>query len=222
MRPIRGLSRAVAILVGITGVISAIGGVISPAVADTAKDFLAGRASTDEFQDAYAPLAAIQAITLAATLAAGILTMIWMYRLSANVRAYGRATFWAPLFAIFGWFLPPILFIIPLLMLRELWKASTPEGINDAETWKRQPENPMLWAWWILFGLIPVGFAFFQRDALFGGGVGNASTESLAESIEDAGAFSALSGGVQLLAAVVWILFVRQLAARHTALTSER
>lgn len=222
VRPIRGVSRAVAILVGLGGVVSMVGGLVAPMAADRANEFLDGTATTDEFRDAYGPLAVAQALTLAVTLAAAILTMIWMYRISANVRAYGRSTFWAPLFAVFGWMLPPILFLIPFLMLRELWKASTPEGINDADAWKRQPENSMLWAWWIVFGVIPVGFAFVQRETLLGGNVGSTTTEALAEGIQDAGTLSVVSGAVQLVAAIIWILFVRQLAARHTTLTGER
>ncbi len=223
MRRVGGLSRALAILVGIAGVVSAIGGLVTPLAADRAADYLDGRATADEFREAYAPLALTQLLWFAATIAALVLTMVWMYRISANVRAYGRATFWAPLFAVFGWFLPPgVLYVIPFLMLRELWKASTPEGINDAEAWRRQPENPVLWAWWVMFGLVPIVFVFLQRDTLFGGNIGSTTTESLAEDIRDAGPLSLASGGVQLVAAILWILFVRQLAARHKTLTDER
>ena len=123
---------------------------------------------------------------------------------------------------VFGWVLPPVLFVIPFLMLRELWKASTPEGVGgDPEGWKRQPENPTLWGWWAFFGVIPLVLAAIQINTLFGGGFGG-DTESLAESIEDTGAWSLASGLVQLVAAIFWILFVRQLARRHTTLTSER
>ena len=55
-----------------------------------------------------------------------VLVMIWMYRISANLRAFGMTTTWHPLFAIFGWFLPPVvLYVIPFLMLREQWTSQT-------------------------------------------------------------------------------------------------
>ncbi len=223
IRPIRGISRAIMILVGIVGVVSATGGLITPAVANRATDFLEGRATAEEFERSYAVLTLARVVILPATLAAFAVIGIWMYRMSRNVRAYGRETVWAPLFGVVGWLLPPALFVIPLLMLRELWKASTPRWSGGTDAWKRQPENPMLWAWWLLFGVASLGFGAVQLAAIAGGSDrGTATTESLAEGIEGAGAFSVTSGSFQLVTAIVWIVFVRQLAARHTALTRER
>ena len=84
-----------------------------------------GGLSDDEFRDAIGPLNAVQLIVGLATLATFIVTIIWMYRIATNVRAFQRRTTWSPLFAIFGWMLPPfVLYVIPFLMFRELWKAS--------------------------------------------------------------------------------------------------
>ncbi len=222
IRRIKGLSVALSIIVGIGGVVSAISGALAPSAADRATDFLEGRISEDEFLDGYGGLAFTQFATLAATIAALVLTVIWMYRISSNVRAFGRQTFWAPLWAVFSWVLPPILFVIPLLMLRELWKASAPEDFHGGDGWKREPESPILWLWWILFGVFPTVLAMVQFNTLFGGGGFGGDTQTLAENIEDAGSLSLLSGLVQLGAAVAWVLFVRQLTRRHIALTNER
>lgn len=223
VRPILGVSKALTIMTGVAGVATLVGGLLTPLAAGKAGDFLAGRISETDFQDSYAPFALAQLVALAATLTAWILTMIWMYRISSNVRAYGRETTWHPLFGVFGWLLPPaVLYVIPVLMLREQWKASTPENINDPSGWRRQPENSVLWVWWVLYGLVPLGFLFAQRDTLFSRNFGSTTTESIAEDIENAGAFGLASGAAQFLAALAWIMFVRQLAARHTTLTDER
>ena len=66
-----------------------------------------------------------------------------MYRIATNVRAFQRQTTWSPLFAIFGWMLPPfVLYVIPFLMLRELWKASDseqPRRSGELAVERRQP-----------------------------------------------------------------------------------
>ena len=56
------------------------------------------------------------------------LTMIWMFRMARNVRILGRPGLkFAPGWAIGGWFTPPlVLYVVPWLMFRELWKASEP------------------------------------------------------------------------------------------------
>ena len=86
-----------------------------------------------------------------------VVTVIWMYRIATNVRAFQRDTLWSPLFAIFGWMLPPfVLYIIPFLVLRELWKASDPTDVNDTESWRGSADNPFIWAWLVLYGIAPI------------------------------------------------------------------
>jgi hypothetical protein len=139
-----------------------------------------------------------------------------MFRIASNVRAFGRTTFWAPLWAIFGWFLPPlVLYVIPFLMLRELWKRGGPDNAGDGE-------NAVLWAWFVVFGIAPAVLAAIQVSSLLGGGLGGGSTEDLAEQLDDSVATSVASGLLSAIAAVVWIIFVRQLTRRHVALTDER
>jgi hypothetical protein len=90
-----------------------------------------------------------------------------MYRIATNVRAFGRQTTWHPLFSIFGWFLPPFfLYVIPLLVLREQWKASDPAADDGTESWKRSPDNPLLWGWFVFYGLLPFVFFVAQIGSL--------------------------------------------------------
>ena len=78
-----------------------------------------------------------------ASIALVVLSIIWLYRVPPNHRALGRALTWAPGWAIGGWFLPPLLYVIPLLVLREAWKAAdpaVPPGSPDVEV--RSGETP--------------------------------------------------------------------------------
>lgn len=209
------------ILTGISGVVAALGGVVAIASTNRASDFNEGLISEDEFLSDISPYLLLQFLDgFGLLIATAVVSIIWMYRISANVRAYGRETFWAPLWAVFGWVLPPALFIIPTLMLRELWSASSPEEFHDPDGWKRQPENPLLWGWFLTFVVVPFVLLIVEFDSLGPGNFGN-DTETFAQNLEDAGSVLLISGLVKLAAAIFWILFVRQLTRRHVKLTGE-
>lgn len=221
-RRIGGLGKALVILTALAAVGTLATALLSTGVTQDASDFLAGDISEDDFQTAIGPLNAIQLVASLATLATGVITIIWAFRIAGNVRAFGRATTWSPLFAIFGWFLPPmVLYVIPFLVLRELWKASTPTDVDGSDRWKQQSDNPILWAWFVLFGIIPTILLAVQIGSFASAGIPSGDMESLAETLEDFGAVGWITALVNVAAAVTWILFVRQLTQRHTRLTGE-
>ncbi len=222
LKRVGGLATTVTILTAVVALGTLATTILSAGVARDAEKFLQGDLTDSEFQDAIGPLNAIQLLTGLATLATGVVTIIWMYRIAKNIRAFGRRTTWSPLFAIFGWFLPPmVLYIIPFLMFRELWKASEPTAVDNTDNWRKSGDNMMLWAWFALFGLLPTVILAFQVGSLTANGIPSGNLDSIAESLDDFGAVVVLTGLVNILAAIVWILFVRQLTDRHTKLTSE-
>jgi Domain of unknown function (DUF4328) len=223
LRRVGGLSVAVMILTAIVAVGTIGTTLLTAGVTGDAEDYLAGALSDDEFRDAIGPLNAIQLIVGLATLATFVVSIVWMYRIATNVRAFQRQTTWSPLFAIFGWMLPPfVLYVIPFLMLRELWKASDASNPDDPEGWRSSSDTPLVWAWFVLYGIAPVILLLFSVGSFLDGGLSAGSLETLAESLDDFGALAVVSGAINLAAAVVWILLVKQLTARHKQLTSER
>jgi hypothetical protein len=223
LRRVGGLSVAVMVLTAIVAVGTIATTILTAGVAQEAKDFLAGELSDDEFRDAIAPVNAVQLVVGLATLATFVVTIVWMYRLATNIRAFQRQTTWSPLFAIFGWMLPPfVLYIIPFLMLRELWKASDASQPDDPESWRSSKDNPLVWAWFVLYGIAPVILLIFSVGSFIDGGLSSGSLDSLAETLDDFGGLAVVSTLVTLAAAIVWILFVKQLTARHKQLTNER
>lgn len=217
---VKGLSTAITIIIAIGGLSGVVNAILESGLRGQAEDFLGGTLSESEFEDSVIAFSAISALAGIALLAGAILVMIWMYRIAANLRAYGMNTTWHPLFAIFGWFLPPIvLYVIPFLMLRELWKMSKPASVTDAGS---DGENPTLWLWFVCFGLLPLVALFVQFDQ-FGGNLTDTGNEAIAERLVDANvAFTLLSTVGTAIAAFAWILFARQLTARHIAMTGER
>jgi preprotein translocase subunit SecG len=224
LRRVGGLSVAVIVLTTIVALGTIMSTILTAAIAGDARAYLAGELSDDDFRDAIGPSNAVQLITFIATVATFILTIIWMYRIATNVRAFQRQTTWSPLFAIFGWLLPPfVLYVIPFLMLRELWKASDGTDPEDLQSWRSNKDSPLVWAWFVLYGIAPILLLAFSVGSFLDGGLSaSGSLESLAESLDDFEAIDIVSTAVNVAAAVVWILFVRQLTARHKQLTSER
>ncbi len=228
VRRINGLSTAIMIVVGIAGVGGLLNAVLTSGLRSDAEDLLAGRMSDSEFNDQLVSSSAFSALAGVATIAAMVLVMIWMYRITSNLRAFGMSTTWHPLFAVFGWFLPPaVLYIIPLLMLREQWSKSTASAIpgqagSPVAVDSAKSENPLLWVWWLAFGIWPLVALFLSANSLFGN-LGDTSTEAVAENLLDTSSAMTIIGAIiGLVAAATWILFVRQMTARHQTLTSER
>ena len=221
-RRIGGLAIPIVVSTAIVAVGTLIAAFLSAVSPRTQPTSWPAASSESEFEDALVPLNSVQLLVSVATLATGVLTIIWMFRIANNVRAFGRATTWSPLFAIFGWFLPPlILYIIPFLVLRELWKASEPTVVDGTDSWKRTPDNPLLWVWFVLFGLLPAVLFAVQIGSFAAGGVPTGDIESVAESLDEFGAVGWLTAVLIVAAAIVWMRFVRQFTQRHKRLTNE-
>jgi hypothetical protein len=224
MRPlsrVKGVATATMILTGIAGLGAVVTALTTPSATDSAKDFLAGRISEDQFLDDYTTFGLTQSLQSIGTIATAVLTIIWLYRLAANVRSFGRATTWAPIWAVFGWILPPVLIVIPFLMVREVWKASDPAAPQDPHGWKQSAENPLIWVWFVVYGIVPVIIAAVSFNAAFGAGFSR-DADSLAESLDDFGTIQMIGAGFTVLSAIAWIIVVRQITARHVELTNER
>lgn len=222
MRRVGGFATPIVVSTIVVAVGTIVAAFLSASIATDATDFLAGSASQSDFEDALVPLNSIQLLVSVATLATGVLTIVWMFRMANNVRAFSRITTWSPLFAIFGWFLPPlVLYIIPFLVLRELWKASEPSVVDGTDSWKRTPDNPVLWVWFVVFGIIPAVLFAIQVGSFASGGLPTGDVESVAESLDEFGALGWFTALLTLAAAVVWVRFVRQLTRRHQQLTNE-
>ncbi len=221
LKRIQGLTTWIVVLTAIVGAVTVLATFLVLLARDEARDYLAGRITDDDFVEAYSPALLLGFVQGAATLAVFVLTMIWMHRMASNHRALHRDGTWSPGWAIGGWFLPPlILYIIPYLMFRELWKASDPNVPAGDQRWKSNPVSIIVTLWWLAYGVAPIPIAIAQGVDRFGGNF-NGDMESLAESVDDRLAVSFVASFVMALAAVLYIIMVRQLSSRHRQLTGE-
>jgi lysylphosphatidylglycerol synthetase-like protein (DUF2156 family) len=218
LKRVGGIGRAAFILVGLAAVFAALTVIVSQTFTGEADAYLDGETSSEDFMESIAPYLLLTLVQGAIVIASMVVVMIWMFRLAANHRAMHRGATWGPGWAIGGWFLPPLLYIIPTLMYRELWKASDPD-VPIGGDWKSRPASPLITAWFLLYSLIPIGLMFAQTDTVLSGLDG--SEDELAKQIAGDQGIVIASTAVTIAAAVVFIAFARTLTARHQRLTGE-
>lgn len=187
------------------------------AISDDAEQFIDGELSTSDFQTSLLPYSLVTLVQGAATIAAVVLVIIWMYRLAANHRTLQRGSRWGPGWAIGGWALPPFLYVIPFLMFRELWKASDPTVAVGSE-WSDRPVSPIVTAWFVVYGPVSLAIQLFSASATFN--LSN-SERALAEQIVDKQAVTAVAAVIGLAAGALFVAMARGLTDRHRRLIGE-
>lgn len=218
LKRVGGVARAANILVGLAAALVALAWLAGRSVTDEAEAFLAGETSSDDFIEAAAPFALLSFLQLVTFIAAIVLVMIWMYRVASNHRTLHRVGTWGPGWAIGGWFLPPLLYIIPFLMFRELWKASDPT-VPVGGDWKSRPVSPLVTAWFVVYSVILLAVNLSEAEDAFGGLGG--SEEGLAEQLTASQGTAVASTVLTLVSAALFIAMNRGLTARHRQLTGE-
>ena len=137
---------------------------------DSARDFANDSSLRQAFDDAIRPANFFSTITSIAEFTIAVTTFIWTYRITREVTNRGVLLKFSPALCMFSWLLPPVLFIFPLIVLRDLvTKTKTMRGDEQESI------RPVMTQWWVLYGLIPLVMAFF----------GAALTSALPESDQD-------------------------------------
>jgi hypothetical protein len=219
LKRVGGVARAAMILVALSAAASVVTLFVRATVTDEAEQFLRVRGDEQEFVEAIAPYLLMSFVQGIAVLSASILTIIWMFRVAKNHRALHRIGTWGPGWAIGGWFLPPLLYVIPTLMFGELWKASNPD-VPVGGDWKSSPKSPVILVWFALYSLVPLVLLFWQGTETISG-IGSTEVD-LAEQITGSQTVNVLSALVGVAGAAAFIAMARQLTGRHQRLTGER
>jgi len=218
LKRVKGLARTATILVLATAAMSILDLIVRQTVTDEADQYLAGVIDRKEFIESITGYLMIGVAQGALQIAAAVVVIIWMYRLAWNHRALHRGGTWGPPWAIAGWFLPPIVYVIPTLMLHELWKASDPD-VPVGGDWRSRRGSPLPVVWFLLYTVGPL-ISFASQT----GGVLDqlrGSEETIAEAITGGQTADTIVTAVTVAAAVVFVMLVRRLTDRHIRLTGE-
>jgi hypothetical protein len=105
-----------------------------------------------------------------------------------------------------------------MLVLRESWKASDPDVPVGDESWKSSSVHPVLWVWWVVYGLAPavfVALSFAGGLRMQLGSVGNDDTVDAARDLVDHAGLIYTQSIFTLLGAAAWGALVYLWTARH-------
>lgn len=222
LQRIRGVSKVLQILIAVIVPLQVLAIVDTWRLAGTARDFLAGSITETAFNAA--TQRSLSTLSGLLVMPAAVLTVVWMYRMAQNLRSLGRTgATWAPGWALGGWFAPPCaLYVIPWLMFGELWRGSDPAVPAHSPDWKRGPLPWFLHAWWVLYGLLPIAGLISTVDTLRRIGESD-SGDSLdfARQLDDRAVLNLGIAFASVASAVVYLILVRTLSARHMAATRE-
>jgi Domain of unknown function (DUF4328) len=221
LRRLGGIAKALIIVLAIVAIGQLISVATTGTVSDAAQEYLRSDrsdAAEDEFQDDLAVNGLTSLLAGAASIAVIVLSIVWLYRVAANHRALARQLTWAPGWAIAAWVLPPLLFIIPLLMLRESWKASSPDVPPGSPEWKQKGESPLIWIWFLLYSIVPIVLAILGANQFWDV---SREADNLAEYFDEQQGLIIAQGIITVLAAIAWALVIREITRRHTQLTGE-
>lgn len=220
LRRVGGLGKALLVLLAISAVGFIIQAITVPTAVDSARELLADEIDRDQFNEDLAAFSLSGILTGATFIAIAVLTMIWLFRIAANHRSLGRQLTWAPGWAIGGWFLPPlVLYIIPMLMLSESWKAADAAVPPGDERWRQNSVSPLVYVWWVLYGLVPI--IFIATGLTFQSSTISSNEVDVADAIEDQQGFMIAQSLSGVASAIAFALLVRALTARHAQLTGE-
>ncbi|HEY4331553.1 MAG TPA: DUF4328 domain-containing protein [Ilumatobacteraceae bacterium] len=212
---IGGIARTLGILVTIVVPLLVVTTALRSYLESRAKDYLAGRIDESQFRSSNGLYGLVSLVVAGLTLAIVVLTMIWMNKLAKNQQRLNRTGTWGPGWAIGGWFVPPcVLYVVPYLMFRDLWKSSDPDATHD---WRTNPVAPIISVWWVLYGLAPIAFLTVTVGSFKFG----TNTADAARNLDKSGGITLISGIVQIAAAVSYLVLVRQLSARQMRVTNE-
>jgi hypothetical protein len=90
------------------------------------------------------------------SLAIFVVLVVFLFRASKNTELWNTSTrTWTPGWAIAGWFIPLANFVIPFLVVRDIWRR-TPEPAG-ARGDARPVGNWILLVWWVLFVVGAIG-----------------------------------------------------------------
>ena len=211
-----GLAKISMILVSATALMSFVELLVRQTVIDEAEDYLAGSIDENEFQDAIIGYSIVPVVASMLQIAAVVITIIWMFRVAANHRALHRGGTWGPGWAIAGWVLPPFIYVIPTLMLAELWKASDPD-VPMGGNWRAKAAAPLPVVWGVLYSAASVlSLSVNTGDISL-----SATNEALAEQLTSDQSLDVVAALLGLAAAAAFVVLVRKLTQRHTRLTGE-
>ena len=136
-----------------------------------------------------------------------VLFIIWMFRAAKNNEALGRTgARFTPGWSIGAWFIPLANFVIPVLIIQDLWRGSERETRRGDAGWRTASGSALVGFWWTAWVVSAV-----LRFTNSGSGLDSGSLDDI-ETSNTIALVGVVVGGV---AAILALLVVRALSRRQ-------
>lgn len=221
-QPIRGLSKWLINLMYVTIAGSVITLFAQILLRDSARDYINNSLSSSEFTSKAGLYVGVGLLLGVVGIAQTVLLIIWAFRMAKNHLVLGRLpqSFSAGATIAVNILGGCTLGILNFFMWTELWKASDPETAPGDSSWKQRSSTPLL-AIYLAGGLINVVGAIALGLSGFGAIRLNSTSTKFAESLNDRLALVLLIGAIGVATNVIFLMFVKQISARHMKATRE-
>lgn len=188
----------------------------------SASDYLNDAISNSEFTDDVAIYGLVALVAAGVGIGQLVVLIIWTFRMAKNHLVLGRLpqSFSAGATIAVNILGGCTLGIINFFMWREMWRAADPDTAAGDPSWKQRAVSPLVAIQLaITLGSVVLGVALGLSGI---GGIGTrANNDDLANNLNDKLGLLIGSGVIAIAGAVVFIMLVRQLAARHMQATRE-
>ncbi|MEQ1702628.1 MAG: hypothetical protein ABMA25_21165 [Ilumatobacteraceae bacterium] len=219
---IGGLTKWLVGLMCVTAATQAISLLVQLTLRSKAADYLNSDISSSEFTDDIAVYALVALLAAGIAIGQLVVLIIWTFRMAKNHLVLGRSpqSFSAGATIAVNILGGCTLGIINFFMWREMWKASDPDTAPGDPSWKQRAVSPLVAAQLaITLGSVVLGVALGVSGI---NGIGtNTNSEDFAKNLDDKLGFVVGAGALGIASAVVFIMLVRQLGARHMKATRE-
>lgn len=199
------LVRLLTVLLPVAGVVATV-----RAVAFAQRLIVLGSSDAADFRaragDADAFVGATDVALGLTVLLVGPVFVTWLWRAAKNQQALGRAPErLGPGWAIAGWFIPLANFVIPVLIVQDLWRGSSVSIARDDPRWRIADRSWLVGGWW---GLFLVALFAISGEPADSPGLRLAF-------LEQRNALALIGSLACVAAAVLGILVVRELSRRQ-------
>lgn len=213
-RSLRGLASALTVLFWLAAADAVFGVVAYANRVHFIKDVLDGNIGSDTGQradnadnlvGAAAGIMALLSVTIL------VLIIIWLWRAAKNNEALGRANpRLGPGWAIGGWFIPFANFVIPVLILQDLWRGANPELARGDPAWRASRGSGLIGWYWAAWVLSTLRLGFGRSSA-------HIDVRSEMRGLRGHDVVAAIGTAFAAAAAVLAVFVVRRLSERQEA-----
>jgi hypothetical protein len=163
-RSLKGLSVALLVLFIVNAVAHAAAALSLYGRAALVNDYRhGGDVSLTDLADADDEVTTVLGLGTFVLVAIFVLLIIWLWRAYSNTRALGATPWrWARGWAVGGWFIPLANFVIPKMLINDVWRGADARAPGNPR-WRKLPVAAIVTVWWVLWA----GSTFLVRATTF-------------------------------------------------------